>query len=139
MKKNVTTLLRDKGFKVTPQRIAIYDALLSTKEHPKAETIYNKLLPLYPTMSLATVYKTLETLSNLNLIQVLNLSEDSFRYDADMSNHHHIRCLKCDKVEDLHGIDAQPFINEVTEKTNYKLQKQQFYFFGICPHCQKLN
>ncbi|MDL2280492.1 transcriptional repressor [Selenomonadales bacterium OttesenSCG-928-I06] len=137
MKKNVTTLLRDKGFKVTPQRIAIYNALLSTKEHPKAETIYNKLLPLYPTMSLATVYKTLETLSNLNLIQVLNLGEDSFRYDADMSTHHHIRCLKCDKVEDLHGIDAQTFINEVTDKTNYTLQRQQFYFFGVCPNCQK--
>ena len=139
MKKSVTTLLRSKGFKVTPQRIAIYNALLSTKEHPKAETIYNKLLPLYPTMSLATVYKTLETLSSLNLVQVLNLNEDSFRYDADMSNHHHIRCLKCDRVDDLHNIDAMPFLSEVNEKTSYALQGHQFYFFGTCQDCQRTH
>ena len=52
----VTTLLRDKGFKVTPQRLAIYSALAATKAHPSAEMIYNELQPVYPTMSLATVY-----------------------------------------------------------------------------------
>ena len=59
-KKYVTKLLRQQGFKVTPQRIAVYSVLANSKEHPNAEMIYNQLKPMYPTMSLATVYKTVE-------------------------------------------------------------------------------
>ena len=72
--KKVTELLREKGFKVTPQRLAVYDVLSRTKAHPNAETIYNKLQPNYPTMSLATVYKTLDILSEIGLVQVLNVA-----------------------------------------------------------------
>ena len=57
--KEVTALLRERGFKVTPQRLAVYNALAHTTEHPSAETLYQELLPDYPTMSLATVYKSL--------------------------------------------------------------------------------
>ncbi len=60
----VTDLLRDKGFKATPQRLAIYEALASTTEHPNADMLYQKLTPKYPTMSLATVYKTLDILQD---------------------------------------------------------------------------
>ena len=93
MDRDITALLREKGFKVTPQRLAIYSALSGTKEHPSAEMLFNQLQPHYPTMSLATVYKTIEILRELELVQVLNTGEDSFRYDADTSNHPHIRCL----------------------------------------------
>ena len=79
----VTTLLREKGFKVTPQRLAVYDVLCHTKAHPTADMIYGELQPTYPTMSLATVYKTLDILSKVGLVQVLNVGEESFRYDAN--------------------------------------------------------
>ena len=65
MEAKVTALLRDKGFKVTPQRLAIYQVLANTKEHPSAEMIFNQLQPSYPTMSLATVYKTVEILREI--------------------------------------------------------------------------
>ena len=133
----VTSLLRDKGFKVTPQRLAIYDVLAKTKAHPSAEMIFNELQPLYPTMSLATVYKTIEILKELKLIQVLNVGEDSFRYDAVTINHPHISCCKCGKVEDIMGIDAKDFINTIASQTSYRLTGQQFYFYGVCPECQK--
>ncbi|MBP2637430.1 MAG: perR [Firmicutes bacterium] len=132
----VTSLLRDKGFKVTPQRLAIYSALAATKAHPSAEMIYNELQPLYPTMSLATVYKTIEILKTLELVQVLNVGEDSFRYDADTSNHPHIRCMGCGRVDDLYGVDSSEFIDQVAAMTKYSLQGQQFYFYGMCPQCQ---
>lgn len=132
----VTSLLRDKGFKVTPQRLAIYSALAATKAHPSAEMIYNELQPLYPTMSLATVYKTIEILKELNLVQVLNVGEDSFRYDADTTNHPHVRCMCCGRVDDLYGIDSTEFIDKVAAQTKYTLQGQQFYFYGVCPACQ---
>jgi Fur family peroxide stress response transcriptional regulator len=133
---NVTAMLREKGFKVTPQRLAIYETLRQTKSHPSAEMIFHELQPLYPTMSLATVYKTIEILKEIGLIQVLNLGEDSFRYDADTSNHPHVRCLKCGRVDDIMGIESDEFIELVSQQTSYKLTGQQFYFYGVCPKCQ---
>jgi len=137
MDNSLTSVLRDKGFKVTPQRLAIYDALLKTKAHPSAEMIFTTLQPMYPTMSLATVYKTIEILKEMGMVQTLNVGEDSFRYDADMSDHAHVRCLQCGRVDDLHGVDHSEFIEAVEKTTAYKLTGQQFYFFGKCPDCQQ--
>ncbi|SDF65975.1 Fur family transcriptional regulator, peroxide stress response regulator [Sporolituus thermophilus DSM 23256] len=131
----VTTLLREKGFKVTPQRLAIYNVLAASKAHPSAEMIFHQLQPIYPTMSLATVYKTIEILKELGLIQVLNAGEDSFRYDADTSNHPHICCRRCGRVDDLHGVDSTEFVEKVVKTTPYRITGQQFYFYGVCPEC----
>ncbi len=133
----ITSLLREKGFKVTPQRLAIYNMLSSTKSHPNAEMIFNELQPMYPTMSLATVYKTMEILKEIGLVQMLNASEDSFRYDADTSNHPHVRCMECGRIDDVDNIDSEEFVNQVAQGTKYQLTGQQFYFYGICPECQK--
>lgn len=133
---NVTALLRERGFKVTPQRLAIYDVLCNTTEHPSAEAIFNQLQPHYPTMSLATVYKTIEILKEIGLVQVLNVGEDSFRYDANTENHPHVRCMVCKRVDDIFDVDASDFMAKVAEKTAYQLTGQQFYFYGICPDCQ---
>ena len=135
--KQVTELLRGKGFKVTPQRLAVYEVLSKTKAHPNAEAIYNELQPHYPTMSLATVYKTLDILSEIGLIQVLNVGEESFRYDANTDSHPHVRCMDCGRVDDMHDIDANAFVKQVSDKTDYVLTGQQFYFYGLCPACQK--
>lgn len=132
----ITAMLRDKGFKVTPQRLAIYETLRQTKAHPSAEMIFNELQPAYPTMSLATVYKTIEILKAIGLIQVLNVGEDSFRYDAEVSNHPHVRCMKCCRVDDIMGIESDEFIELISQSTSYKLTGQQFYFYGVCPKCQ---
>jgi Fe2+/Zn2+ uptake regulation proteins len=137
MEEHVTELLRDNGFKVTPQRLAIYNVLSGTKAHPSAEMIFNELQPLYPTMSLATVYKTIEILKEIHLVQALNVGEDSFRYDANTINHPHVRCMSCGRVDDLDNIDSRNFVNEVAGSTTYRLTGQQFYFFGVCPECQK--
>ena len=132
----ITTLLRDKGYKVTPQRLAIYNVLSHTKAHPSAEMIFNQLQPVYPTMSLATVYKTIEILKEIGMVQVLNVGEDSFRYDATTQNHPHIRCMSCGRVDDVEGIDATDFIETVVGATSYKVTGQQFYFYGVCQDCQ---
>ena len=132
----ITSLLREKGFKVTPQRLAIYNMLAATKSHPNAEMIFNDLQTMYPTMSLATVYKTMEILKEIGLVQILNAGEDSFRYDADTSDHPHVRCMKCGQVEDIENIDYRDFLQQVAQGTNYELMGQQFYFYGVCPACK---
>ena len=130
-------ILRDNGCKVTPQRLAVYETLSKTKEHPTAEAIYKKIKPVYPTMSFATVYKSVEILNRLKVIQVLNTGEDSFRYDADISQHAHIQCTVCGRVEDIKPLQVEALQNEVVKSTNYQLEGQQLYFFGICPNCQQ--
>lgn len=137
--KKVTALLRKKGFKVTPQRLAIYNVLCNTKAHPTAEMIFNKLQPYYPTMSLATIYKTIDILKEIGLIQIINVGEDSLRYDAIVEQHPHIRCTVCNKVEDIMGFDFTPAVKKVSDTTSYDLSGQQFYFYGVCPECQAKN
>lgn len=136
---DIIKLLKEKGFKVTPQRIAVYETLRNTKEHPSADILYSKLQPLYPTMSLATVYKSLEVFKELNLIQELNVGEDKFRYDANVKQHPHIICLKCGKVEDVYDEMLFDLQTQVKNKTGYDLVSQQLYFFGYCPGCKGKN
>ncbi len=132
----VADILRSHGFKVTPQRLAVYDALQHTTEHPNAEMLYNMLLPAYPTMSLATVYKTMEIFDRIGLVQVLNIGEDSYRYDARMENHPHIRCDVCGRVEDIMEFEDKAIMNQVAQLSNYRLSGRQLYFYGECPECQ---
>lgn len=128
--------LKEKGYKVTPQRLAVYDILKNTKEHPSVDMLYNKLQPVYPTMSLATVYKSLEVFKSLGLVQELNVGEDKFRYDANVKQHPHITCVGCGKVEDVDDEMFFDLLEQVSDKTGYKLISQKLYFFGYCPTCK---
>lgn len=134
--KVLAAAFKPKSLKLTPQRIAVYEMLKGTKSHPSAETIYNSIKDKYPTMSLATVYKTLKTLVEVGLIQELNVGEGNFRYDANAEPHPHIICLNCNRVDDINDVDLS-FINEnVKDYTDYKILSSKVYFYGICPDCK---
>lgn len=134
----LAAILKAHHLKVTPQRLSIFKMLRTTHIHPSAETIYNVLREEHPTMSLATVYKTLDAFVQHGLVQQLNLGEDSYRYDADMTPHSHVQCTQCKSVMDLPcltGVDQ--LREEVQSSTGYTVSNQQLYFYGICPDCLK--
>ncbi|WP_069997378.1 Fur family transcriptional regulator [Cellulosilyticum sp. I15G10I2] len=134
----LTTILKDHNLKVTPQRLSIFRMLRNTSAHPSAETIYTTLHDEYPTMSLATVYKTLDALVKHGLVQQLNIGEDSYRYDADTSPHPHIKCMACHKVVDMHHVQSVAQLREeVASLTQFDLSHEQLYFYGICPECKQ--
>lgn len=134
----LTAILKEHGLKVTPQRLSIFKMLRNTCVHPSAETIYKALQEEHPTMSLATVYKTVDTFVQHGLIQQLNVGEDSYRYDADTSAHSHIQCTKCKLVLDLPKLaQVDSLREEVQGTTGYALSHEQLYFYGQCPACQK--
>ncbi len=133
--KELTQLLRDKGYKVTPQRLAVYEQLAAENVHPTAEVLFSRLQAKYPAMSLATVYKTLEILSKLGVINVLNVGEDSFRFDAVKEDHHHVRCINCGAVMDVPAPDSTRLTKAVEAASGYKVKGHQFYFYGLCPKC----
>ena len=133
----LSAAFRDNNMKLTAQRIAIYEMLMSTKSHPSAETIYDSIKDRYPTMSLATVYKTLKSLVQLNLAQEINVGEGNFRYDANAEPHPHIVCINCGRVDDIDNLDLS-FINESAENfTDYDILKSKVYFYGICSDCKQ--
>ncbi|MDK2787314.1 MAG: Fur family transcriptional regulator, peroxide stress response regulator [Epulopiscium sp.] len=134
--KELAQRLKEKNLKVTPQRLAIFQMLSKTEEHPSAETIYKSLEATHPTMSLATVYKTLDALKKVNLIQELNVGEDCFRYDANTNSHPHLICVSCREVFDMGSIDLDHIRSNIEKETNFKLVDERLYFYGICPKCQ---
>lgn len=134
---NIAAIFRDKKLKLTPQRLAVYKYLMSTKEHPSAESIYKAIQPEYPTMSLATVYKALKTLVEVNLVQELNVGEGNFRYDGKAFSHPHIQCITCLKVDDLEGLCFDNLNTEIKDNTSFKVLSNKVYFYGICENCQK--
>lgn len=134
--KELAQRLKARNLKVTPQRLAIFQMLSNSKEHPSAETIYKSLEATHPTMSLATVYKTLDALKKVHLVQELNVGEDCFRYDATTKSHPHIICTSCHEVYDMSSIYLDDIRSRIEDETNFKLQNEKLYFYGICPKCQ---
>lgn len=133
---NITSIFKEKKLKLTPQRLAVYKYLMSTKEHPSAEIIYKALQPDYPTMSLATVYKAVKTLVEVELIQEINVGEGNFRYDGNSCQHAHIQCLTCSKVDDLENISFSNLNESAEDNTGYRVLSNKVFFYGICKQCQ---
>lgn len=134
----ITETLRSKNLKVTPQRIAILNMLMNTKSHPTAETIFKELEPTNPTMSLATVYKTLDSFTSAGIIQVLSIDGESLHYDYNTEFHPHMICKNCKAVYDI-DIDITDEINSIKDKinkeTNYSVDRQQLFIYGMCENC----
>ena len=129
-------ILKSKKLKVTPQRLAIYKVLYETSTHPTAEDIYTALRQTHPTMSLATVYKTLDALKKAELATELNVGDDSSRYDATIKSHPHMICLTCGKVLDLHTDSLKGFKDEVQKETDFDIVSEKVYFYGTCKACK---
>lgn len=133
---NISSVFKEKKLKLTPQRLAVYKYLMSTKEHPSAEVIYKSIQPDFPTMSLATVYKALKTLVEVGLVQELNVGEGNFRYDGNVASHPHIQCINCGRVDDLMNFSFDNLNSEVEKNSDYKVLSNQTYFYGLCKDCQ---
>ena len=135
--------LRETGFRITPQRMAIIHALIGNKEHLSVDDIFEQVRADFPMMGLATVYKSISMLKEMGEITELNFLNDSARFDGSGETPHpHIICTKCKTVQDLDDyleIRGQPINNlpEVIEdKTGYEINNFRLDFFGICPGCQ---
>lgn len=133
----ISKLLRENGLKVTPQRLAIYNMLMNTDKHPSAETIYKELVVDNPSISLATVYKTLDSFKSSGLVSELNVGDNCARYDAITKSHSHIVCTCCGRVEDIKFDISDNISEEAAEKTDYKILYEQLIFYGLCPECIK--
>ena len=125
---------KEKGLKITPQRLAVYEILLRRKDHPTVEEIYEEVKEIYPFVSLATVYRTVETLEEMGFIKKVAYWGNSVRYDANIQEHDHLVCILCGSITDM-KIDAGC---EVPQEVNgFKVLSHSLYMYGVCPLCQK--
>ena len=128
-------ILKQKNIKVTPQRIAVYNMLLSTSQHPDAETIYKALEATNPTMSLATVYKTLDYFKTLGLVQELNVGEGRARYDSLVKCHPHTVCSACGTVCDLFNEELTDLHKKTSYPLDFTVTNEQLILYGLCTNC----
>lgn len=129
--------LKRAGLRLTPQRVAICQLLAESKEHPTASMIYHALLPQFPTLSLATVYKTLDVLKQLGLVQSLGDAGDGCEhYDADLTPHINLVCLRCHRVSDYEDETIQQVGQRVAARSGYEIQGARIVYYGLCPTCR---
>ena len=126
---------RQAGFKVTPQRIAVYKMLLETKEHPSAEMVFKEVRKVFPSISLDTVNRTLITLSEIGIAFIVEGSGDAKRFDGNLDNHQHFKCVKCKRVIDFYhkSFDNIQVPKSISRK--FTVLRKAVYFEGICDLC----
>lgn len=100
-KTRIISALKDCGLKVTPQRIAVFDAVINLNNHPTAENVIDYIKKNHPNIATGTIYKTLETFAKCGLIKKVKTDADVMRYDAVIERHHHLYCADSDRIEDF--------------------------------------
>lgn len=130
---------REAGLKITPQRLAVYGALVSTKEHPTAEGIYRKVRADLDNISLDTVNRTLKTLTRIGVAFAVEGSGDFVRYDGGLAKHQHFRCVNCKRIIDFHCQEYDNIEITVDELSSCEITKTTVYAEGLCPDCIKVK
>ncbi len=134
----LTLALQQAGMRITPQRTAICELLTASEEHPTAAMIYEDLKPRFLSMSLATVYNTLDALAEIGAINVLGQAgDDTVHYDADTEPHVNLACLSCNKIVDIPSEHVSHLDAEITAASGYKLLGARVLYYGLCPDCQR--
>ncbi len=128
---------KQQGLSVTPQRLAVYKELISDETHPNPESVYKAIKKDYPTISLATVYKTLETFEKHGLVSVVTPLHETVRYDAKTHHHHHIVCVRCKKVMDIEDEELEHLAIPSKVLKENKFLDYSIQFNVVCKECRK--
>ena len=123
------------GLSMTPQRLAIYKALIMSANHPSAENIFNCVRSSFPDIAIDTVYRTLSTFSEIGVIYVVEGYGEAKRYDPDVEPHHHFRCTRCNKIVDLYDDNVEKPKIPNSLKRKYNVSNVKVILEGACDGC----
>lgn len=125
--------------RLTKQRQIILEELCKVTTHPTADDLYQMVRKRMPKISLGTVYRNLELLSDSGIIQKLDIGGTQKRFDGNADTHYHIRCLFCGRVDDL-SLDPDFNLEEqANDLTEFEILRHSLEFQGICPECKAKN
>lgn len=125
------------GLARTHQRQVIYQALVSARDHPTPEAIYDAVREQIPSISLGTVYKNIKTFLEAGMLNEVSLHHGSLRLDANLDPHHHLVCRVCRSIVDLEESEAGPVSFTGRLPRGFRLERQHVEFIGICASCAK--
>lgn len=129
---------RERGYRLTPQRLMILSAIEGSQNHISAEEIYSVVAAKYPYVNISTVYRTLELLKEIGLVTETDLGEGRVRYHpADKGRHHHLVCQECGAVIDLDESVLGPIRDTLLREYNFTADLRHLAIFGRHVKCKK--
>jgi Fur family ferric uptake transcriptional regulator len=134
----IAGILREQGYKLTPQRHAVLKAIASSHDYLSPEAIFEIAQIGYPRLGLVTVYRTLDILSDLNLICRIHAPDGNQGYmmRRPTEHHHHLVCSRCSKAVDFTNCPTVELENILTQETGFTISGHLLEFYGLCPNCQ---
>ena len=131
--KDTLDTLKKSGVRITPQRHAILEYLISSESHPTADDIYKALESDFPNMSVATVYNNLRVFRNAGLIKELTYGDASSRFDFVTHDHYHIICDQCGTIVDFHHPGLEEVERLASHVTGFEVNSHRLEVYGTCP------
>jgi Fur family peroxide stress response transcriptional regulator len=127
--------LRAAGYRLTRQRRAILNYLATTEAHPSAQQVFQEARKEQPSLSLATVYNTLETLASMGLIKILDFQAMDNRHETNLVPHINLICTSCGKIQDFEE-ELTIRAGEVKEKFGFQVKNFRLEYYGLCSTCR---
>jgi len=132
-KNQMLNALKQSGFRLTQQRMAIIDYIAGREDHPSARQIYDEIRT-ETGISFATIYNTLETLVDMDLIKEIDFEHDENRYDTNLTPHLNLVCIRCGIIQDI-DFKLPVSVQKVKEKTKFTTTNFRLEYMGICAQC----
>jgi Fur family peroxide stress response transcriptional regulator len=131
------TALKERNYRLTPQRVELVRLIAASDGHPSAAQLFATIKTRFPTMSHATVYKTLALLKEMNQVLEIDLRDDS-HYDGNRPEPHpHLICTRCNQIVDGE-LEIEPaLLKKLEETSGFQIMRPQITLYGLCPNCQK--
>jgi Fur family peroxide stress response transcriptional regulator len=129
--------VRQRGGRLTPQRVAVLRILAASEGHPSVEQIYDQIKGHFSTTSMATVYKTVTLLKEMDEVLELGFADRGSRYDGNRPiPHPHLVCTQCGAIQDLDVPGLDEIVAQAAQQTDYDIQSHRLDLYGICQACQ---
>lgn len=126
------------GKRSTPQRHAVCQALVEHGGHPTVADVFERVRTIFPMISQATVYNTIDTLQELGLVQQLDVvNHEHTHYDLDLTPHINLVCTRCGTIIDLHTDTLDALLAQVSQRSGYQIDPHSaLLVYGLCPACR---
>lgn len=139
MQPELVERLRDAGYKITPPRLAVLQVIEQEGGHLDPAQILRRAQAIHPAIGRATVYRTLELLTQLNIVRPIYVGEHGPTYIRAEGGHHHLVCSTCGIVIDFDQCVAGEMARELTDRFGFQIQSHLLEFYGLCANCQPID
>lgn len=138
MNSDLPARLREQGYRLTPQRLMVLEALAAAGDHVSAEDIHREVAARYPYINLSTVYRTLDLLATERVVRTAEVGEDRRLYElATLEPHHHLACRRCARIVHVEAVDVSAIEERVGAEHGFAVDETVLTSFGTCRECRE--